>query len=67
MYGLTTGASVDYGLIGAHTRVELLRGGGESEEVVSGGLHLGGYAGPLGVVVLVAGFFGLLALAYSGG
>ena len=67
MYGLTTSASVDYGLIGARARVDLLRGGGESEQVVSGGVHLGGFAGPLTAVTLVVGFFALFALAYSGG
>ena len=65
--GLTTGASIEYGLVGLDARVDLMRGGGETEAASSVGIRVGGYAAPLTATVVVVGFFALFALAYSGG
>ena len=67
MRGVTAAAGIDQGLLGVHARVDLLQGGGQSEQAVFAGVKVGGYAGPVAAVVLVVGFFGLMMLAYSGG
>ena len=65
--GLTAAVGIEQALLGLHARVDVLRGGGESEQTLFAGVRAGGYAGPLSVVTLVVGFFGLMAMAYSGG
>ena len=65
--GLTAAVGIEQGFLGIDARVDLLRGGGESENAVFLGARAGGYTGPVAAVALAVGFLGLMMLAYSGG
>lgn len=65
--GLTAAVGIEQGFIGIDARVDFLRGGGESDRAVFMGVRAGSYAGPVTALALVAGFVGLMMVAYSGG
>ena len=65
--GLTAAVGIEQGLIGVDGRVDLMRGGGDTEVATYVGVTAGGVAGPIAAATLVVGFFALFALTYSGG
>ncbi len=64
--GLTAAAGIEQGLLGLHARVDVVRGGGQSQQTVYAGVRTGGYAGLVSAATLVVGFIALFAMTYSG-
>ena len=60
--GLTAALGIEQGLFGVNGRVDLMRGGGDTEVATYVGVTAGGAAGPIAAATLVVGFFALFAM-----